>query len=177
MLSGKLSNLIPVESVHQYAYMVAMPAEPRTIRESNFVVSGLEARLGLVLKMVWGVIALLGTLLAGAGALYVQIGELKTDAAVIKSSIVAINAKLAEIETVGTRNSNSLVRIENKLGIASVLPEPPQQIAIGPTIRLTEWEIAFVLSIISPDAKPAKGKYVLGDLVPEVWTCPGFVER
>jgi septation ring formation regulator EzrA len=98
-----------------------MIPEPKTIRESNIFVAGIEARLGLVQKMVWGVIALLGTLLAGAAALYVQIGDLRTDLAVVKTNVTAINDRVVkmdksidEVRADETRIRETLTRIETK---------------------------------------------------------------
>lgn len=72
--------------------------EPKTIRETAILVAGLDARLGLLQKMVWGIFALLGTLLAGAAALYVQIGDLKTEIAGIRATVAASGDRLARIE-------------------------------------------------------------------------------
>ena len=103
-----------------------MIPEPKTIRESNIFVAGIEARLGLVQKMVWGVIALLGTLLAGAAALYVQIGDLRTDLAVVKTNVTAINDRVVkmdksidEVRADETRIRETLTRIEMRLAASS----------------------------------------------------------
>jgi hypothetical protein len=72
--------------------------EPRTPREANIAREGLEARVGLLQKLIWAVIGLLGAMLAGAAAIYVQVGDLKTDVAVVKNTVAGINERLAKIE-------------------------------------------------------------------------------
>lgn len=106
-----------------------MGTEPKTIRESNFFVAGIDARLGLVQKMVWAVLALIGTLLAGAAALYFQIGDLKIDLAVVKANLAVINDRVAKIdksvEGIGAdqaRMRETLTRIEARLAARNNIP-------------------------------------------------------
>jgi hypothetical protein len=61
-----------------------MSTDPKTFRETNLVIAGLEARVGLILKMIWAVIGMLGTLMAGAVALLSQVGDVKSDLASIR---------------------------------------------------------------------------------------------
>ncbi|NVO17183.1 MAG: hypothetical protein HXX10_24420 [Rhodoplanes sp.] len=106
--------------------------EPKTIRETAILVGGLDARLGLVQKMVWGIFALLGTLLAGAAALYVQIGDLKTEIAGIKATVAASSDRLGKIEKSLedlrieiAQAHRVLSRLDARLSSANIPPRPP----------------------------------------------------
>lgn len=72
--------------------------EPRTHREANIAREGLEARIGLLQKLVLAVLGMLGGLVLGAYAIYGQIGDLKSDVAVVKTNVVNISDRLARIE-------------------------------------------------------------------------------
>jgi hypothetical protein len=106
--------------------------EPKTIRETAILVGGLDARLGLVQKMVWGIFALLGTLLGGAAALYVQIGDLKTEIAAMKATVAAtgerggrIEKTLEELRSDTVQTQRTLARIEARLASADEVNRPP----------------------------------------------------
>ena len=96
-----------------------MASDPKTIRESNLAMAGLEGRFDFLQKMVWSVIALLGTLIAGAFALYFQLGEIKTDVAVVKANFAALKEQQAAIQesirSMDNKSQASLTRIETKL--------------------------------------------------------------
>jgi hypothetical protein len=72
--------------------------DPRTVREATIAQAGLEARLGLLQKLILAVIGLLGAILLGAAAIYVQVGDLKTDVAVTKNTVATINERVAKME-------------------------------------------------------------------------------
>jgi hypothetical protein len=72
--------------------------EPKTHREANIAREGLEARIGLLQKLVLAVLGMLGGLVLGAYAIYGQIGDLKSDVAVVKTNVVNISDRLARIE-------------------------------------------------------------------------------
>jgi hypothetical protein len=104
--------------------------EPKTIRETAILLAGVDARLGLVQKMVWGLFALLGTLLAGAAALYVQIGDLKTEVAVVRATTQAIDTRslkfektLEDIRAEQSRTRESLSRIEARFAAGATDPK------------------------------------------------------
>ncbi|MBR1232581.1 hypothetical protein [Bradyrhizobium sp. AUGA SZCCT0182] len=107
-----------------------MASEPKTIRETNLALLGLEGKLGLLQSMVWAVIGLLGTLIAGAFALYSQIGEIKTDVAVVKSSFSALKEQQTAIQesirSIDAKSQASFSRIENRLGGNQLLPAPQE---------------------------------------------------
>jgi hypothetical protein len=72
--------------------------EPKTHREANIAREGLEARVGLLQKLQWWVLGLLVAVVLGAIGINVQIGDLKSDVAVVKTNVVNINDRLARIE-------------------------------------------------------------------------------
>ena len=61
--------------------------EPKTIRE-------LYAAFSVYQRMVWTIIGFIGGLIIGAIAIYIQIGELKTDLAVVKANTSNIIERL-----------------------------------------------------------------------------------
>jgi hypothetical protein len=143
-----------------------MATEPRTIRESNILVGGIEARLGLLQKLLWVVLALLAGLLSGAAALYVQIGDVKTDLAVLKTNLSAVAERVNKIdksvETISADLNRAVVavgRIEARLSAASPMPlqqqpqqpqqqSPPQQRPRD--ILLSESEMNAIREILKP---------------------------
>jgi outer membrane murein-binding lipoprotein Lpp len=148
-----------------------MAVEPKTVRETSLVIAGIEARLDLVQKMVWAVIALLGTLVAGAGALYFQIGDLKTDVAVIKTNAAAINEKVSKIETsiddvrsAGNLASTTLGRIETRLDTAA-----SQGRVGGPGflvgLTLSSDETQLIRAVLKPVLKGVPQQFKVGDLL------------
>lgn len=109
-----------------------MTTEPKSFRETNLVLGGIEARVDLVQKMVWAVIGLLGALVTGAFALYSQIGDLKTNVAVVKTTAATINERVTRIDksvesvlASGVTASSALSRIEARLSAMS-LQQPPK---------------------------------------------------
>ncbi len=142
-----------------------MAIEPKTVRETNIVIQGVVDRLDLVQKMTWGVIALLGTLIAGAAALYVQIGDVRTDVAVMKSTLGAMKEQQSAIQeslrSIEAKTQASLSRIENKLASnqAPGTPEPP--------LNLADSEIDLLRTVLkgARTGRPVEAK--MGDQVPD----------
>jgi hypothetical protein len=147
-----------------------MAIEPKTVRETNIVVQGVVDRLDLVQKMTWGVIALLGTLIAGAAALYIQIGDVRTDVAVLKSTLGVMKDQQSAIQeslrSLETKSQASLSRIENKLA-SNQVPDTPE-----PPLNLADSEIDFLRTAmkIFRTGKPVAAK--AGDQVPDGATKP-----
>lgn len=100
-------------------------SDPRTIREANLQSEGFrrstDERISTLQKMIWGVITMMGTLGIGAAGIYIQIGDLKTDLAVLKTNVANVGDRLTKIE--GGNNEirtdqrqvlTTLGRIENR---------------------------------------------------------------
>ncbi|MBR1173701.1 hypothetical protein JQ617_07015 [Bradyrhizobium sp. KB893862 SZCCT0404] len=125
-----------------------MATEPKTIRETSIVIQGVVDRLDLVQKMTWGVIGLLGTLIAGAVALYFQIGDLKVDVAVVKANFGFLKEQQTAIQealrSIDIKTQASLSRIEGKVGSAM----PPS--AVDLPLQLAADEIAFLRTALKP---------------------------
>jgi hypothetical protein len=108
------------------AYKFVMADSPKSIREVNFQVGGLEARVELTVKLIIAVVALLATLLAAGGALYIQLSDIKSDMKVevarFTQRLDAIDRSLAEARTNDGRSLAALSRIEAKLGSDNSAP-------------------------------------------------------
>jgi hypothetical protein len=170
---------------HASLWQIAMSPEPKTVKEAAFAVASVEARLdlaqnlaqksveaqlGLVQKMVWAVIALLGTLFGGAIGLYVQIGDLKTDIAVIKTNVAAINAHIIDVSSPGDRASKALERIEARLdtgGGVSPLNNQGLTFQVGangsPVLTLSSDETQLIRDILKPVPKGTPQQFRVGD--------------
>jgi hypothetical protein len=146
-----------------------MSTEPKTFRETNLVIAGLEARVGLILKMIWAVIGMLGTLMAGAVALLSQVGDVKSDLASVKASIVALNDRIAGLES-GIRDVRSaqssaattLARID------TAVAAPPPKPGTNPTDLLRIVSSSFNAQYMREVLKPVptgQRTYVLGERV------------
>jgi hypothetical protein len=123
-----------------------MAVEPKTIRETNIAMEGIEGRLGILSKMIWTVVGLLGTLLIAAFALYSQLGDIKTDLAVLKSTVGVIGDRQAKIEesvrSLESKALASLNRIETRL-------LPTGTLALAP-LDLEPDQIAFLRDALKP---------------------------
>jgi hypothetical protein len=131
-----------------------MPTEPKTIRETHFVVEGLEARVVLIQTIVWWVLGLLGTLIAGAIALYVQLGDVKTDLGSVKATITAINGQITELgkDIRELRNEQSsatmtLGRIDTAI---AALPKGPPNSANIQRIVSSPSNVQLVRAMLKP---------------------------
>jgi hypothetical protein len=115
--------------------------------------AGLEGRLKLIQVGVGLVIGLLGTLIAGAFALYLQLGEVKTDVAVLKSNLGTIKEQQAKIEeslrSIETRALGSLSRIESRLAVNQPAPTPELK-QDDPPPNLSAEEIATIKEVLKP---------------------------
>lgn len=74
-------------------------SDPKTVREVNFVLDGLERRVGLLVKVGGGIVGLLGVLLLTAFSLYHEIGGLSADIASIKTGMDGLNGRIERFET------------------------------------------------------------------------------
>jgi hypothetical protein len=147
--------------------------EPKSFRETNLVLEGLEARLGLIQKLTWYVIGLLGALIAGAAALYFQLGDIRTDVAVLKANFGSLKEQQSEIQqslrSIDSKTQTSLSRIENKLTPAAPAPVPLATPLPGPEetpLRLGGDEIALLREMLKP-TKLNKAQARVGDFVPD----------
>jgi hypothetical protein len=143
-----------------------MAIEPKTIKETSIVIEGLEARLGLITKMVWAVIGMLGTLIAGAVALYSQLGDVKTDVAAVKATVAGINERLTgfdggirEIRSAQTTAATTLARIDEatkQTRSPTVVPDPPEKVAAA--------NAQFIRDLIKPMPTGSR-TYAVGNTV------------
>jgi hypothetical protein len=157
-----------------------MTTEPKSFRETNLVLGGIEARVDLVQKMVWAVIGLLGALVTGAFALYSQIGDLKTDIAVVKTTVATINERLTRIDksvesvlASGVTASSALSRIEARLSAMSLQQPNPLVVSVpprGPTplyeITFTDGEKQLIREFINPIRVAESPAYQIGEIAP-----------
>src|SRR5262245_44853740 len=147
-----------------------MPIEPKTFRESNILIAGIEGRLRLLLWMVAAVVGLVGTLLAGAAALYSQISDVRVQVGVIDTKVGEINKRLDKIDDankdIRTNLDGALLaleRIEGRLtGVgpqqqAPTVPSPPVR-----EISLSDSEIQAVREIMKPIATGEAQYYEVG---------------
>jgi hypothetical protein len=146
-----------------------MATEPKNIREVHFILEGLEGRLALVLKMTWGVIGLLGALLAGAAALYSQIGDIKSDVAVLKSNGETLKGQQAAIQdalrSTETKVLGPLSEIRTALVNQNQLsPNPPRP--DDAPLNLSADEIAFLRESLQVKRKGDNTLARIGEVVP-----------
>ena len=144
--------------------------EPKTPREANIA---LEARVGLLQKLVWSVLTMLGAVVLGAISIYVQIGDLKSDVAVVKTNVVNISERLAKIE-----KTIDDIRFDGGqiLSRISRLEPPPRQPALpapapDPVVAgfsLTDSEAKLLRELLRAPAKTAAApKYGLWEKLPD----------
>jgi hypothetical protein len=151
-----------------------MADAPKTIREVNFQVSGVEARMELLLKMIIAALGLLGGLLAAAVAVYVQIGDVKTETRIelakLAQRLDTIGRDIAEAKTNDSRSLAALSRIENKLQGAPVnVPSAVVAAAVQPPLPAALAGPALTLASKPPDSPspPAASPGIGGPLVPQ----------
>ena len=139
-----------------------MAIEPKSFRETNLVLEALEARLNLIQRMTWSVIGLLGALVAGAAALYLQLGDIKTDVAVLRANFGSLKEQQSAIkeslQSMDTKIQASLSRMENKLTSNQTPPLVPGP--DGTPLKLGDEEIALLRVILKPTkyGKPQEAK-------------------
>jgi hypothetical protein len=142
--------------------------EPKSFRETNLVLEGLEARLDLIQKLTWYVIGLLGALAAGAAALYFQLADIRTDVAVLKTNFASLKEQQSAIQeslrSIDSKTQASLSRIENRL-TSNQTPPPPLPSPGEAPLKLEGDEIALLRGALKPLKldKPQEAK--IGDLV------------
>lgn len=140
--------------------------EPRTHREANIARKGLEDRVDLLQKWLWGMAGLLGAILATVGAIYMQVGDVKTDVAVVKTNVGNITDRLAKIETVveaiRTDSSAILGRLESR---PQELRRPEQVIA---GFWLTESEAVILRQLLNaPNKTNAPSTFSMWERLPD----------
>jgi hypothetical protein len=153
--------------------------EPRNYREVNIARKGLEDRVDLLQKWLWGLAGLLGTVFAAAVWINVQLGEQKTDIAVIKTDVKNVGDRLARIEkTVDDIRSDS-GQILSRISRLEPAPRPQPTPAPSPDLRpvagfyLTDGEAKLVRELLrTPPKSDAPAKYGLWVRVPETDTTP-----
>jgi hypothetical protein len=74
-------------------------SDPKTFREVNFVLDGLEKRVGLLTKIGGGIAALLVAILGVLGTLYSEIGKVQTDVAATRATVDGLNTRLTSMDT------------------------------------------------------------------------------
>lgn len=149
--------------------------DPRTIRESNIAREGLEGRVDLLQKWLWGVTGLLGTILAAAVAIYSQVGDVKTDIAVIKTSVTNISGRLERMEKGLDDIRNDGRTILGRLRPAEPAPRPPtrdpRDIIAG--FWVTDAEAKLIRELLqAPQKTDAPPKIALWSRVPEATLIP-----
>ena len=144
--------------------------DPKTIREQNIqnegFRKGMEDRVGVFQKMVWTVIGLLGALLVGAIAIYIQIGDIKIDVAVIKTNLTNLIERFSKVEkNVEDSRADQLQILRTVGGIETRLPKPDPIIA---GFYLTASEASAVASFLRPPLKSDNPPTIaVGSRVPE----------
>jgi hypothetical protein len=116
--------------------------------------------------MVWTIIGLLGALLVGAIAIYVQIGDLKTDVAVIKTNITNLVERFSKVEKAVEDSRADQVQILRTIGgIESRLPKPDPIVA---GFYLTASEASAIAFFLRPPLKSDKPPtFTIGSRVSE----------
>ena len=157
--------------------------DPRNIREVNIQNEGfrksLEDRVGVFQKMVWTVIGLLGALLIAAFTIYFQIGDVKTDVAVVKTNITNLLERFSKVEK-NVEDSRSAERqMVIALGRIEARQQPVSRDPVVAGFYLTEGESSLVRQFIKTlpknDNKPTIS---VGSQVPDdkLQPIPGDLE-
>ena len=115
-----------------------MATEPRTVRELNIAMAGIECRITILQWMIGGLLGLAGTLLIAAFGLYSQMSDIKIDVASIKSTVAGLGDRQTRMEDSVGKALASLNRIEGRL--ASALDKQTETVAYEP-LRLSPNEI------------------------------------
>jgi hypothetical protein len=147
--------------------------EPKTHREANIAREGLEARVGLLQKLQWWVLGLLVAVVLGAIGINVQIGDLKSDVAVVKTNVVNINDRLARIEKTiddirsdGGQILSRISRLEPPPGQPALPAPAPDSIVAG--FYLTDGEAKLLRELLrAPPKTAAAPKYGLWEKLPD----------
>jgi hypothetical protein len=143
-----------------------MATEPKTIRETSIVIQGVVERLDLVQKITWAIVGLLGTLIAGAAAIYFQLGDIRTDVAVVKANLGSVREQLSAVQETlrssAARTQASLSTIEGKLG-----KDYPTVGTGSEDLNLSDEEVYLIREVMKPikTGKPQQAK--IGDELPD----------
>ena len=135
--------------------------EPTRIREVNFVIAGMERRLGLLQVLILAAIGMLGGLIAGALAIYVSVGDVKTSVAVVQTKIDAMASRLAAVE-------QGVSEVRSPTGeILTLLRRIDQRQPSAPTLSVTEEEAKLIRQTLgTPDRIGGTSKFAVGDVSP-----------
>lgn len=144
-----------------------MATEPKNIRESNIAMQGVVDRLDLVQKITWAIVAMLGTLIAGAAAIYFQIGEIRTDVAVLKANLASLKEQQSSIQetlrSTGEKTLASLSQIESKLPVRGGPISQPDDAPL----TLSDSDIELIRNVLKPLKTGQTQEAKLGDEVPD----------
>src|SRR5690242_8330763 len=120
-------------------------SDPKTFREVNFVLDGLERRVALLTKIGGGIAALLVAIFGFLGNLYSVIGKVQIDVAATKATVDGLNTRLtsidADVKAIRTDQGQILSRVQ-----PPPTPPPPQ-----PTPRVQDL-IAGGFYVTEPEA-------------------------
>jgi hypothetical protein len=168
----------PCEQLHQQR--ASMATEPKSVREVNVVLEGIlkqfelfqksiEARFDFLRNIVWVVIGLLGALLAGAFALSNQIGEIKTDVALLKSQSSEFTQKqTAVLESLKSTAEGALARVENRLASLTTGQGLQQTSNLEEPLKLSRLDTLLIRSLLKPVKTGRPLEIKVGDEVKEV---------
>ncbi|MET0969378.1 MAG: hypothetical protein ABWY18_09285 [Tardiphaga sp.] len=134
LLSGrKLIALVVLSIMHAYNFRMA--DAPKTIREVNVQIEGLEKRLDQVLKIGFAAIGIMTTLAAAGVGIYIQLNSLgktvEVESAKAAQHFEYIERTLAEVKSANTLAFNSLNRIELRLASSTTAGNPPLNASAG----------------------------------------------
>ena len=158
-----------------------MPASAK--QDMSRDVGKLEGSVALLTKLAFGIIGLLGLLVAGGFAIYSQLDELKTDLALSKRDISAVNEKLANLQNdvSAIRKGQSsavemLTRLDDRLSAMTHTPPPPVL-----ALQINPAEAEFIRQYLKKvtGLKPiVKAGYKMGDIVPahQLLDFPSFLK-
>jgi hypothetical protein len=147
--------------------------EPKTHREANIAREGLEARIGLLQLLVLAVLGMLGGVVLGGYTIYGQIGDLKSDVAVVKTTVVNSNDRLAKIEKTiddirsdGGQILSRISRLEPPPRQPPLPAPAPDPIVAG--FYLTDSEAKLLRELLrAPPQTAAAPKYGLWEKLPD----------
>lgn len=117
-----------------------MATEPKTVRETNIRMDGADRQINLIQTLLWIVLGSLGAIFAGAIAIYVQVGEIKSALAVQDSKLEGISKRLATLEE-GTRSRDARL-LREIVGLGAKLDQRSLP-GIQP-LNLADGEITFL---------------------------------
>jgi hypothetical protein len=135
-----------------------MADDPKTIREVNFALAGLEGRVGLLIKIGIAVLGFLGAVLAVVATIYVQIGDVKVDVASIKAKVEGLDTRIGAIETDVKAARSDQRQILTQLQPPAPPPPPRPLIAGGFYVTDDEAKLIRALLKVPPKDPNLPGK-------------------